>query len=99
MLTNANTSGNISRKRHPKKEVEAALEQLEAQGVRVDVRENGHVWARLLCSCPDRQHQTSVHSTPQNPGNHAKALLSTVIRWTVQHQEAERAKRKGDEKR
>jgi len=85
-LTNANSSGNISRKRHPKKEVEAALVEIEALGVRIDVVEHGHVWARMYCPCGARSHQQSVDGSPKSAGNEAQRLKGFPKRWARDHE-------------
>jgi len=93
-LTNANSSGNISRKRHPKKEVEAALVEIEALGVRIDVVERGHVWARMYCPCGARPHQQSVDSSPKSPGNEAHRLKEFPKRWARDHERAKEQQRR-----
>jgi len=93
-LTNANSSGNISPKRHPKKEVEAALVEIEALGVRIDVVEHGHVWARMYCPCGARSHQQSVDGSPKSAGNEAHRLKGFPKRWARDHERAKEQQRR-----
>lgn len=80
----------MARARHPKPEVEEALADIEAE-VRIDVRQNRHVWAWMFCQCGKREHKFIVHGTPQNAGDHADRLRGRVASWRRQH-EAERQK-------
>lgn len=68
------------RARHPKKEVEAALQDAETAGWVVADRpgHHGHAWGQMTCpgDCPI----VWIHSTPKNPQNHAKRLLRAVDR-------------------
>ena len=67
--------GNMPRRRHPKKEVQAALREAEALGWVVTVSPRGHIWGRLLCPKRSRAGcQDSIHSTPRNAANHARHL-------------------------
>lgn len=76
----------MARERHPKREVEEALVELErCFGVGVDVRHHGHVWARMYCACRAAGHQASVASTPEVPANEARRLRAVVARWDRQH--------------
>ncbi|HEU5315665.1 MAG TPA: hypothetical protein VFX49_06110 [Chloroflexota bacterium] len=67
-----------SRGRHPKKEVAEAIEYAESRGWRRRAG-NGHVWATLYCphAAPDGC-KIRVHSTPQDPGSHAKRIRREV---------------------
>ena len=76
----------MGRKRHPKKDVEAVLMELEALGWTVQVRHStGHAWGLLRCPNNDRDCrcgefcQMSISSTPQNPANHAAKLKSKAL--------------------
>lgn len=75
----------MSRLRHPDKEIEAALAHAESCGWVIRVG-GSHAWGRMLCPCNDgacgtREHCiTSIWSTPQNTGNHARQLLRIVNR-------------------
>lgn len=78
----------MTRAKHPKPEVEEALADIEGH-VRIDVRQNGHVWAWLFCPCGKTEHKAVVHSTPQNPGNHANKIRGMVARWQQQDRETQ----------
>ena len=65
--------GNMARRRHPKKEVEAALREAETEGWIITISPKGHPWGRM--TCPERSRlgcQRSIYSTPRNPGGHAR---------------------------
>jgi len=73
----------MTRKSHPKKEVEDALRYAESKGWRVEVG-GGHAWGkmycpynRVLCRCGEFC-ITSIWSTPKNPANHGKQLRRVV---------------------
>jgi len=73
----------LSRPKHPKKEVEAAIKELEGLGWTIKKRKSrGHAWGLALCPEPNddcrcgKYCQMSINSTPQNPGYHAAQLLS-----------------------
>ena len=71
------------RKKHPNKEIEAAVSYAEAQGWRV-IERRGHAWGSLVCpqnsnECRCGQYcQMSVWSTPRSAGNYAKQLRQKV---------------------
>lgn len=71
------------RQRHPKKEIEEALQEAEAAGMRVE-DQHGH-WGVIWCPgeegdrCP---RPFWVWSTPRNVQNHAKQIRRYVARWT-----------------
>jgi hypothetical protein len=76
----------LARKRHPKKEVEAVLSELEALGWKIKLRNSkGHAWGLLLCPFNDKDCrcgefcQMSISSTPQNATSHAAKLKSKVL--------------------
>ncbi|WBY02782.1 hypothetical protein PE066_04380 [Ramlibacter tataouinensis] len=78
----------MARSRHPKKEVEDALQHAEAHGWRVE--EGGsHAWGKLYCPYDDEECRcgmfcvTSISSTPKNAGNHAKQLRRVVDNCTT----------------
>ena len=88
------------RNKHPKPDVEAALQHAEANGWRVE-HNRGH-WGVMLCPTKDTPCgpcgewcQTSIWSTPQNPGNHAKKLRGVVNRCVAA--QAARQAQEGDE--
>lgn len=66
--------------RHPKKEVQAALEEIVADGwFSIEVG-HGH-WAVLKCGHGGRDGcQIWVNATPQNPGSHADKLVRLAAR-------------------
>lgn len=73
----------MARPKHPKPEVEAAIQHALAQGW--IVKEGGsHAWGRMLCPYNDETCRcgefciTSIWSTPANPGNHARQLRRVV---------------------
>lgn len=76
------------RGRHPKKEIEDALEYAEAAGWRIAVG-GGHAWGKMFC--PYRNDAcrcgefciTSIWSTPKSPSNHSKALRRVVDNCTT----------------
>lgn len=76
------------RSRHPKKDVEEALQDAEAAGWVVGERRghHGHAWGQMTCpgDCPI----VWINSTPRNPQNHAKRLRRAVER--CEHGEEER---------
>jgi len=75
----------MTRARHPKKEIEAALRHAALHGWRVEqAKGNGHAWGRIYCPDNDKECRcgefcvSSVWSTPKNPGNHANAIRRIV---------------------
>ncbi|MCY3671819.1 MAG: hypothetical protein OXH14_12185 [Alphaproteobacteria bacterium] len=73
------------RARHPNKEIEAALSQLEAAGwtVRNAKGRSSHAWGFALCPanagnlCRSGEFcRMSIWSTPRNPRAHARGLVS-----------------------
>jgi hypothetical protein len=73
----------MARPRHPKKEVEEALDYAEKNGWRIEVG-GSHAWGKIYCPYNDEKCRcgefciTSVWNTPANPGNHARALKRVV---------------------
>jgi hypothetical protein len=66
------------RPRHPKKEVEAAVQYAEEKGWRVEMT-RGHAWAELLCPLATREGcRVFVWSTPKNSGNHARTVKRLI---------------------
>jgi hypothetical protein len=78
----------MSRSRHPKKEVEAAIAHAEANGWRVSVG-GGHAWGKIYCPNKDDECRcgtfciASVWCTPANAENHAKQLRRVVDNCTT----------------
>ena len=63
------------RSRHPNKEIEDALRELEAAGWRVEMASRAHRWGVVRCPEHSREgHQHSVYSTPRSPSAHARLL-------------------------
>ena len=77
----------MPRVRHPKQEVEKALQYAESNGWRVEIG-GSHAWGRMYCPYNDSSCRcgefciTSIWSTPQNPANHAKQLRRVVENCT-----------------
>ncbi len=65
------------RPRHPSKEIEAAVAQLERSGWTFrKAGKSAHAWGRMLCPRHDPTGcQISVWSTPRVPEHHAAALI------------------------
>ncbi len=72
-----------ARTKHPKKEVEDALQYAEDAGWRVSVG-GSHAWGRIYCPFNDSECRcgefciASIWSTPRNPGNHARQIRRVV---------------------
>lgn len=69
----------MARKRHPIKEIEAAVRYAETNGWGVVASgSSAHSWAKLRCvgDCPQR----SVWSTPSDPIAHARQIRAYVDR-------------------
>lgn len=77
----------MSRKRHPSKKIEAALQELEARGW-VVIEGKGHAWGLLRCPANSKDCrlgefcQMSVWSTPKDPGGHLKKLRQKALACT-----------------
>jgi len=73
----------MPRKKHPDKEVEKALQYAESAGWTI-IEGGGHARGKLRCpfnsnDCRCGIHcTTSIWSTPQNPGNHARQIRRVV---------------------
>ena len=65
--------------KHPKKEVNEALDYADKQGLTVERTSAGHKWGRIRCSCGAF---FSIWSTLQSPHDHSRQ----VRRWVDQHQ-------------
>ena len=68
------------RKKHPNKEIEAAILFAENRGWQYRKSGNSaHAWGRLLCGFHNREGcALSVWSTPRNPEMHAKQIIRRV---------------------
>jgi len=80
----------VTRARHPKKEVEEAVQY--AEGKNWTLRAMGH-WGRLFCPHGDRDGcQVGVNGTPKNAGNHARQIKRAIDRCPhIQEAEDENA--------
>lgn len=73
----------MSRRKHPKPEVEAAIQHAEAHGWIVETG-GAHAWGKIYCPYNDETCRcgefciASIWSTPKNPGNHARQLKRVV---------------------
>ena len=73
----------MTRKTHPKAEIEAALRYAESHGWRVEVG-GSHAWGKIYCPYNDNECRcgefciASIWSTPKNTGNHAKQIKRVV---------------------
>lgn len=67
-----------SRRRHPKKDVEAALRTAEAAGWTVEEIHRGHRWGQARC--PAREHHAPIWSTPRDPTTVGKRIREQVAR-------------------
>jgi len=62
----------ISRGRHQKGDVAAALDRAQAVGFKVEPDKNGHRWGWVICcTCGDKQY---VSGTPKSPSTEAKKI-------------------------
>src|SRR3546814_18049315 len=73
------TNHPMARSKHPKPEIEAALQHAEEHGW--TIKEGGsHAWGRMFCPYNDETCRcgefcsTSIWSKPRSPGNHGKQL-------------------------
>lgn len=69
-----------SRKKHPSKEIEKAIQHAESKDWRYQkTGKSAHAWGRLLCSKRDRDGcSMSVWSTPRDADVHAKQIKRRV---------------------
>lgn len=69
-----------SRKQHPNKEIEEAVQYAENNGWRYKkVGKSAHAWGRMLCPAQTRDGcSISIWSTPRNPTNHARQIRRSV---------------------
>jgi hypothetical protein len=93
----------MSRRRHPKKAVEEAVQYAEAEGWTVELG-GAHAWGKMYCPYNDEGCRcgdyciTSIWSTPRNPDTHARQLKRAVDNCTTHQREMEaEAKRTGSE--
>lgn len=78
----------MTRKKHPNKEIEAAILYAEENNWRVE-NSNGHPFGQMYCpynssnnSCHPQKKwcRAGIWSTPGNPYNHARAIRKIVTR-------------------
>jgi hypothetical protein len=65
-------------KRHPNKEINAALQYAESMGWTIFKSPKGHCWGMIRCPHGRGGCQKSIWSTPRVPENHAKAIRRFV---------------------
>lgn len=64
------------RRRHPKKDIEAALQAAEAAGWVVEEIHRGHRWG--IARCPAAEHVVAVWSAPRDPATLGKRIRDEV---------------------
>lgn len=75
------------RKKHSKKEIEAALQYAEEHGWRVEVG-GSHAWGKIYCPQNDKNCRcgefciSSIWSTPKNIATHAKQIKRVIDNCT-----------------
>lgn len=75
----------MARPKHPKPEVEEAVQYAEDK--KWTWRKLGH-WGRLFCPQADQDGcQVGVFSTPKNAGNHARQIKRAIDRCPHQNEE------------
>jgi len=67
-----------SRPRHPKKEVEEALDFAEAHGWQIESPRPGHPWGKAICERAEHDCLVWIWSTPRVPANHAKQIRRAI---------------------
>lgn len=78
----------MTRRKHPQKEIEAALCYAEACGWIVKVG-GSHAWGKIYCPFNDNRCRcgefciSSIWSTPKNPASHAKQIRKIVVNCTA----------------
>ncbi len=84
----------MTRKSHPKQEIEDALRYAESHGWRVDVG-GSHAWGKIKCPYNDKECRcgefciASIWSTPKNSGNHAKQIKRVVDNCSTRKNDTE----------
>jgi len=68
----------VPRRRHPKKDIEAALRFAEAAGWIVEEIHRGHRWG--IVRCPTGADVVAVWSTPRDPATLGKRIRQQVER-------------------
>jgi hypothetical protein len=84
----------MARKRHPDRDIEAAVAYAEARGWRVKPGQpRSHSWGTMLCPNNDSDCRcgefckTSIWSTPRSPHSHARDLKQVVDNCTGRESE------------
>lgn len=83
------------RPRHPKKEIENALQYAESHGWIIEHSGGGHSWGSMKCPYNDSDCRNGdyclvqIWSTPSVPEKHAKRLTSIVDKCTRRKQQEE----------
>jgi hypothetical protein len=78
----------MSRKKHPKPDIEEALCYAESHGWRVEIG-GAHAWGRIYCPYNNQNCRcgafciASIWSTPKNTGNHAKQIRRLIDNCAV----------------
>ena len=68
----------MPRRRHPNKEIEAAVRYAEALGWRFE-KSHGHAWGHILCPLHGREGCiVAIWSTPRVPEHHAKGIRRKI---------------------
>jgi arginyl-tRNA--protein-N-Asp/Glu arginylyltransferase len=68
--------------KHPKKDVNDALDYADEQGFDIEQRRSGHAWGRINCGMCGAF--VSIWSTPRDPFNHGRNLR----KWVDRHDHA-----------
>jgi hypothetical protein len=77
------------RPRHPKKEVEEALEFAEARGWLVESPRPGHPWGKATCGREGHDCLVWIWSTPKSAANHAKRIQRAIYRCDAKEEEGD----------
>ena len=72
--------------KHPKKEVNDALDYAARHGFTVERTVSGHRWGRIKCTCGA---SVSIWSTPKSPHSHGLHLRGWVRRHDEQNVDKE----------
>jgi len=94
----------MRRDRHPKKEVEEAIQHAEEEGWSVIAGGRGHAWGKLYCPYNDKECRcgdfckAGIWSTPKNAGTHARHLKRIVDNCTTHRRVMEDLAKKAESK-
>ena len=67
--------------KHPKKEINDALDYAAQLGFVVEQTAVGHKWGRIKCTC---RAMFSVWSTPKSPFNHGRQIRRWLTNTTIE---------------